>query len=515
MIKQHLTKVAKYSLCTVLATTAMPLFAQSQDKPNVIIFLVDDMGLMDTSLPFLTDETGKPERHPLNDWYRTPNMERLAAQGVQLSKFYAQSVSSPSRSSIQTGKNATRHRTTNWIQPEANNRNTFGPNEWNWEGLNKDDITLPKLMKQAGYKTIHVGKAHFGPKGSVGENPCNLGYDTNIGGSSIGHPGSYYGEEGYGHIKGQKTRAVDGLEKYHGTDTHLTKALTIEANNEITKAVEAKEPFFLNLAHYAVHSPFQADKRFANNYPISADKPKTAQAFASLIEGMDQSLGEVMDHLEKLGVSENTLIIFLGDNGSDAPLGSIDGHFSSAPLRGKKGGIYEGGVRIPFIAAWAKNNPESSSQRKHPIAKGEILQERSSIMDIFPTVLELADIKNPKDNKIDGSDLWKIFDGRKDNKHKTNILMHFPHAHRGNYFTTYIDGDWKVIYHYNPEHPTQPKYELYNLTNDPYENKDLSKENSKVLAKMVKKMASQLEKEDAVYPIDANSKTLKPIIPSK
>ena len=515
MIKQHLKRATKYTLCSTLATMAMPLFAQSQDKPNVIIFLIDDMGLMDTSLPFLTDATGKAERHPLNDWYRTPNMERLAAQGVQFSKFYAQSVSSPSRTSIQTGKNATRHGTTNWINSESNNRTPFGPSTWNWEGIKKDDITLPKLMQQAGYKTIHVGKAHFGPMGSEGENPCNLGFDTNIGGSSIGQPGSYYGEEGYGHIKGNKSRAVNNLEKYHGTSTHLTEALTIEANNEITKAVAAKEPFFLNFAHYALHAPFQVDKRFADNYPISADKPKTAQAFASLVEGMDQSLGEVMDHLEKLGIAENTLIIFLGDNGSDAPLGSIDGHFSSAPLRGKKGGIYEGGVRIPFIASWAKNNPESSFQKEYPIAKGEILQERSTIMDIFPTVLDIAAIKNPKGNTIDGSDLWKIFAGKKDAKHKTDILMHFPHAHRGNYFTTYIAGDWKVIYHYNPKNPTQPKYELYNLTNDPYENKDLAQENSKVLAKMVKKMASQLEKEGAVYPVDANSKSLKPIIPAK
>ena len=541
-IKPQLTKVIKYSLCTTIASTAMPLFAQDQVKPNVIIFLVDDMGLMDTSFPFLTDSAGNPERHPLNDWYRTPNMERLAEQGVSFSKFYAQSVSSPSRASILTGKNSTRHKTTNWINSESNNRSKYGPKEWNWVGIKNGDVTLPKLLQEAGYKTIHVGKAHFGPIGSFGEEPCNIGFDVNIGGSSIGQPGSYYGEDGYGHIKGYKLRAVDDLEKYHGTTTHLSEALTIEANREITEAVEANEPFFLNFAHYALHAPFQADKRFVDNYPLSPDKKQVARAFASLVEGMDKSLGDVMDKLEELGVADNTLIIFLGDNGSDAPLGSEMGHFSSAPLRGKKGSIYEGGVRIPFIASWAKNSPENVFQKDHSINQDEILQERSSIMDIYPTILELADVKNPNGNDIDGNSLWKTFKGKRNSKHNTSILMHFPHEHRGNYFTTFIDGDWKVIYHYNPKNPTQPKYELYNLANDPYEMNDLSqkktklnseiyamtissnrnkvmddvyKENKKTLFNMMKMMISQLEKEGAVYPIDDNSNILKPIMPSK
>lgn len=108
------------------------LMATAQERPNIILFLVDDMGLMDTSLPFDADENGNPLRHPLNDWYRTPNMERLAQTGIRFSTFYAQSVSSPSRTSLMTGQNATRHRTTNWINAESNNRNQYGPYDWNW-----------------------------------------------------------------------------------------------------------------------------------------------------------------------------------------------------------------------------------------------------------------------------------------------------------------------------------------------------------------------------------------------
>ena len=104
------------------------------------------MGLMDTSVPFLTDPEGQPVEHPLNRWYRTPNMQRLADQGVRFSQFYAQSVSSPSRTSLLTGQNATRHGVTNWIYSESNNRNTYGPPDWNWQGLDSADYTLPRLL---------------------------------------------------------------------------------------------------------------------------------------------------------------------------------------------------------------------------------------------------------------------------------------------------------------------------------------------------------------------------------
>ena len=210
-----------------LLVAASGTVAGYQERPNIIVFLVDDMGLMDTSVPFLTDGSGNRVRHSLNNWYHTPNMERMAEQGICFSTFYAQSVSSPSRASLLTGQNATRHRTTNWINAESNNRTPFGPPDWNWKGLTKDIPTMPKVLQQAGYKTIHIGKAHFGCMDSEGENPLNLGFDVNIAGSGIGHPGSYYGEWGYGHIKGSKARAVPDLEKYHGTDTFLSEALTL------------------------------------------------------------------------------------------------------------------------------------------------------------------------------------------------------------------------------------------------------------------------------------------------
>lgn len=504
--KRHTMK--KTICASLLLLSGQMLTAQKQ--PNIIVFMVDDMGLMDTSLPFLTDQDGNPKRYPLNTWYHTPNMERMARQGVRFSTFYAQSVSSPSRTSLMTGQNATRHRTTNWINAENNNRTPFGPKDWNWDGISKSTPTLPRMLRQAGYKTIHVGKAHFGRIGSEGEFPQQIGFDVNIAGSSIGHPGSYYGEWGYGNIKGQKERAVPGLEKYHGTDLFLSDALTLEANEQIDKAVAEKKPFFLYMAHYAVHSPFQPDKRFMSHYEDS-DKPETAKAFATLIEGMDKSLGDIMDHLEKLGIAENTLILFLGDNGSDAPLGDEKGHYSSAPLRGMKGSEYEGGMRVPFIACWGKINNLNPFQKKLSIPEGAVQRQLGTIMDIYPTVLSAAGVSQPANFVIDGFDLATQLKGQPNAERPEKFLMHFPHEHRGSYFTTYRDGDWKLIYYYNPQKPDRPAYELYNLKKDPIEIHNLATIETERADQMIRAMADQLEAEGALYPEDAAGHPLRPI----
>lgn len=489
----------------------LPVCAIAQDKPNIIVFLVDDMGLMDTSVPFDTDKEGNPVVHPLNQWYHTPSMERLAGQGVRFSTFYAQSVSSPSRASLMTGQNAARHRTTNWINSESNNRTTYGPHDWNWEGLDSDGKAFPRLLREAGYRTIHVGKAHFGCIGSEGEDPLNIGFDVNIGGNSIGQPGSYYGEWGYGWIQGNRSRAVPGLEKYHGSNMFLTDALTQEAIAEMEKSVAEGRPFYLNMSHYAVHAPFEADKRFIDRY-MDSGKGKQAEAFATLIEGMDKSLGDLLDRLEELGIAENTLVIFLGDNGGDAPLGGPADHGSSAPFRGRKGSEYEGGVRVPCIVAWAKPDEGNRFQKEYPVRQGYVQTQMGTIMDIYPTVLSVAGVGLPSDVVLDGSDLKRMLGGRKDIRHRRDFLMHFPHGeHRANYFTTYRKGPWKLIYFYNPETPESPSWMLYNLKKDPYETMDLSSEKSGRTRRMIKAMKRRLDTERALYPVDDAGNELKPV----
>lgn len=501
-------------VCVTLLLMGVVVPTHAANKPNIVVFLVDDMGPMDTSVPFMTDEKGKPKRYPLNDYYRTPSMERLASQGTRLNNFYAMSVCSPTRTCIVTGQNSARHRVTQWIRSEGNNKGPLGPPDWNWTGVDDTDITLAGVLKKTGYRTIYVGKAHFGPNDAKTEFPHQLAYDINIGGCSWGQPGSYYGQDGYGHLKGNKKRAVPNLEKYHGTDTFLTDALTIEAKAIIEQAVKDDAPFYLHFAPYALHTPFQSNPKYAANYADSGKK-KPAQAYATLVESMDKALGQLMDTLEKQGVAENTLIIFLGDNGGDAPLGPTHEHNSSYPLRGKKATHYEGGMRTPFIAAWAKPNPTNTWQQKMPIAQGVINEQLGTVMDLYPTVLNLAGAEVPRDHTIDGHDLAKQLASTEPNPDRpVRFMMHFPHSHRSSYYTVFREGDWKMIYHYVPKmNPAKVRYELFNLKDDPFEKSNLADIEQDKLKRLMNAMIKQLEEEGALYPVDQQGKEMRPMMP--
>jgi arylsulfatase A-like enzyme len=509
-------RIAKTLLALLLlhAACCVSAFA-GQPRPNIVVFLVDDMGVMDTSVPFLTDDVGRPKRYPLNDFYRTPNMERLAGRGIRFNNFCAMSVCSPTRISIMTGQNAARHRTTNWINPDQNNTGPQGPPAWNWRGLKPGDVTLPGLLRAAGYRTIHIGKGHFAPRNNPGANPANLGFDVNIAGASIGQPGSYYGTQNYGGRTPNTGNAVPHLEKYHGTDTFLTEALTLEAMAQVAAAVDKGQPFFLHLAHYAVHAPFESDPRFAEHYADSS-KPPQARAFATLIEGIDKSLGDMLDGLDRLGVSENTLIFFLGDNGTDAPLGHQHAVACAAPLRGKKGAHYEGGMRVPFIAAWAKPNPANPNQKRLPIPAGAIQSQLAAVQDLFPTILDLAGAKIPRGHIVDGRKLDTLLSGRRDPARHEEFLMHYPHSpHRSDYWTSYRDGEWKVIYHYIPSESTKgAHYQLFNLKTDPSEQHDLAEGRPVELRRMMRRLIAALEECHALYPVDNDGTTpLKPRLP--
>jgi arylsulfatase A-like enzyme len=420
------------------------------------------------------------------------------------------SVCSPTRIAMLTGQNAARHRTTNWINPDKNNGGPLGPPDWNWRGLKSGDVTLARLLKSTGYRTIHAGKGHFGPRDAEGADPRNLGFDVNIAGASIGAPASYYGQNNYGNGPNQKRagNAVPHLERHHGTDTFLTEALTIEANRAVSEAVKAGQPFYLNLAHYAVHAPFNSDPRFADHY-IDSGKSPQAQAFATLIEGMDKSLGELLDHLEQLGVAEDTLVFFLGDNGSDAPLGHQHEVACAAPLRGRKGAHYEGGMRVPFIAAWARPRAGNPHQKRLPIPAGAIQPQLASVCDLFPTILDVVGVKPPDGHAVDGTRLNVLLTGKPDPSRAETFLMHYPHApHRSDYWTSYREGRWKVIYHYVPSAASEnAHYQLFDLAADPFEQHNLAESNREDLQRLMHGLVAALEAYDAVYPVEEDLKT--------
>src|SRR5690606_14832806 len=264
---RKLHSILFYLLCLCFSTVK-----SQEQKPNVVLFFVDDMGWQDTSVPFWTQET------KFNKRYHTPNMERLAKKGTKFTQAYASPICSPSRVSILTGSNAARHRVTNWTLNKNESKDAADEHlefpQWNMNGIsNNEDVpnsfvanTLPELLKRNGYYTIHAGKAHLGAKNTPGEDPLNLGFDENIAGHAAGAPESFLGMENFGNGKpGKSEWAVPGLEKYHGKNIFLTEAITREALKSVDK-VAGRKPFLLYMSHYAVHVPIMPDNRFYQKY---------------------------------------------------------------------------------------------------------------------------------------------------------------------------------------------------------------------------------------------------------
>ena len=475
--------------------------ATPSERPNIILFMVDDMGWQDTSHPFWSEKT------VLNERYHTPNMERLAANGMTFSQAYANSVSSPTRVSLMTGMNAARHRVTNWTlhkdKPTDRESETLSFPRWNVNGICQipgipftyEVTSLSQLLQNSGYHTIHCGKAHWGAIDTPGENPHHFGFEVNIAGHAGGGIASYHGKQKYGNKTDGTTsppQAVPGLEKYWDTDTFATEALTIEAVKALDKAKRLGQPFYLYMAHYAIHIPIDTDHRFYQKYRDNGLSEKEA-AYAALIEGMDKSLGDLMDWLEQNELDENTVIIFMSDNGGfststwwrDAPL-----HTKNAPLNSGKGSAYEGGIRVPMIVKW----PGTTTP-------GTRCDDYLIIEDFFPTILDVAQVKS-RDTKqpIDGISFIPMLKGIETNYHDRALYWHYPNLW-GNEgpgigtTSTIREGDWKLIYYYE----TGEK-ELFNIHNDIGETINRAAHEPRIVQKLSMQLGDYLRSVDAQRP---------------
>lgn len=494
----------KTTLFAASALAAFGMQAQSaaDERPNIIFFLVDDMGWQDTSVPFWKEKT------PLNERYHTPNMERLAAMGMMFTQAYACAVSSPSRVSLMTGMNAARHRVTNWTLEKDKSTDMESDilefPEWNVNGICQSagiphtaQVTpLPQLLKNSGYHTIHCGKAHFGAIGTPGEDPLHLGFDVNIAGHAAGGLASYLGEENFGNRtdgKPNPLNAVPGLEKYWGEDIFVTEALTIEAIDALEQAKHKDKPFFLYMSHYAIHIPIDKDKRYYQKYIENGLSEKEA-AYAGLIEGMDKSLGELMDWLEKNNLDENTILIFMSDNGGfttseqwrDAPL-----YIQNAPLNSGKGSAYEGGIRVPFIVKWPGRVAVATRNDNYMIVE-----------DLFPSLLEMAEVQEFETiQKVDGKSILPNLFNNNLSASERSLYWHYPNlwgnTGPGIGTTSSIrKGDWKLVYYYE----TGEK-ELFNIENDIGEKHNLVSENPLIVKELSSDLGQYLRKVDAQRPI--------------
>jgi len=471
-------------------------------SPNIIVFLVDDMGVTDTSVPFIYDGGGNPVTYNLNHFYVTPNMETLASMGMKFTQAYATPACTSTRVSLMTGFNTLRHGVCmqvnpvgviapNAVSPFTTTHST--PNDWKRTGMDATDAatSMPKVLSDAGYRSIFSGKGHFGSSGSFAADPLAVGFDVNRGGSHRGAPSSYTGNYG---------NNLPNLDAYENTGTFLTDALTQALNEEIEDAVNDGVPFFAYMSHYAVHSPFTTDPNATGDY--SSGVSRSHRSFATMIEGMDQSLGDILTKLDELGIAENTLIIFLGDNGSDSPAATQDGFasgaFSDFPLRGKKATEWEGGIRVPMLVSWAKRDASNTFQAALPIAAGSREDDIVTVWDIFPTVLGVTGVAAP--HALDGYDLSHYLQGSPGTHRPQEMLMYWPNDHNEDYFAIFRDENWKLIYRFATD-----RFELYDLDADPTEASDLAVSNPDRVMRMARRMAQEF---------DAGWGTLGPLWPT-
>lgn len=479
--------IVTFFILSLFASVAAGQKKATSTQPNIIMFLVDDMGWQETSVSFHTEVT------ELNKRYHTPNMERLADRGMKFTQAYACAVCSPSRISLNTGLNAARHRVTTWTlrkdkSPEPEHK-TLIPPAWNVNGICAEPgierttvvKMLPQILRENGYKTIHCGKAHFGAKNTPGENPLNLGFDVNIAGHAAGGPGSYYGKNNFSaeFRKGDRVWDIPGLEEFHGTDMYLTEALTIKANHEIDKAAAEKKPFYLYMSHYAIHAPWEKDFRFYDKYKAMGLTDFQA-TYASMVESMDKSLGDLMQNIRRHDLEENTIIIFMSDNGQPSQADR------NLPLRGHKLTPYEGGVRVPLIVDWP------GVTNKKAVSENYVI-----IDDLFPTILEMAGVKEYEQvgGIIDGKSFVPYLKGKSEKKQNRPIFWHYPNTYGEPPYSSVRMGDWKLIY----QHATQ-KQELFNIKNDISEKNNLAEKEKQKLGEMVKVLSDFLRESKAQMP---------------
>lgn len=496
MISFRTLAAAPTLLLTTAATVASDNGQTSVTRPNIILFLVDDMGWQDTSVPFWSHKT------QYNETFETPNMERLASKGCLFTNAYACNLSSASRCSLISGANAARHRVTNWTL--SRDRSTDGIDstailpDWNLNGIavrgNVDHTyhapSFVETLRDSGYHTIHCGKAHFGAFGTPGENPVHFGFETNIAGHAAGGLATYLSEKNYGHRDDgtpYALNAIPGLRDYWGTGIFATEALTREAIKELERCKGYNQPFFLYMAHYAVHIPIDRDMRFFTKYKKRGLSDKEA-AYASLVEGMDKSLGDLMDWVDKNGDPDNTIIIFMSDNGglaSSPEWRDGEPYRQNAPLRSGKGSLYEGGIRVPLIV-FDPRNPGNGIHSDHPVI----------IEDLNPTILDLASIEY--DHATDGISFAR-------QQHESSVIerpliWNFPNVWDGsgpgiNLNCAIRQGDYKLIYNY-----MSGEKELFDLSKDISEENNLASEFPEKVKELSAILGTLLRERDAQRP---------------
>lgn len=439
---------------------------------NVVFIMADDLGLNDTGY------TG-------SDFYETPNIDKLSNDGMVFNTAYSSAANSaPSRACLMSGLYTPRHGIFTVSPPDRGERSKRKlipvPNT---EDLRKDITTMGELFKRNGYRCGHIGKWHLGDD-KDGTGPLSRGFDVNIAGGRAGSPYSYY----YPYCN-SNNECHSGLEEGVAGE-YLTDRLTDEAVKFIKESASGTKPFFLYMAHHAVHTPITAPIEIVDKYknkPVGKyhDNP----VYAAMIETLDNSVGKICRIIDSLGISDNTIIIFNSDNGGSEP---ITDNFM---VRGGKGMPYEGGNRVPLIIKWP-NVTVPGSFSNCPVNN----------IDFFPTFQTYLEGK-PGEG-LDGIDIYPLISGQTTTIDR-DLFWHFPaylesytdngKEFRAKPYTSVRSGKWKLIYYYENKN-----VELFNLEEDMKEEHDVSCLNPDIVSELKSKIFNWLYNLHAPIPTQLN-----------
>ncbi len=460
--------------CGMLLAFAAPVTALQAAQPNVVLILVDDLGLHDLSCEGST-------------FYRSPNIDRLAKDGTRFTQGYATCcVCSPSRASIQLGQFPARHGITNWIGAASGT---------NWDRddrvlpanyvrqLPADQVTIAEALKEAGYDTFFAGKWHLGGDGSL---PSDHGYDINIGGLDKGSPPSGF------FSPYDNPRLADGP---------AGESLPLRLGQETSKFIQTprEKPFFAMLSFYSVHAPVQTTQQLWSKYrdlaPQLADGAERFKVdrtlpvrqvqdhpvYAGMIETMDAAVGQVLTAIDDQGLRDSTIVIFTSDNGG---VSSGDAFATSnLPLRGGKGRQWEGGIREPFYI------------RDPQLGGGTTNDTPVTGADLYPTILDLCGVPLRPGNHVDGKSLKPLLEGKSISDRP--LYWHYPHYDNqgGEPSSILRVGNEKLIHYYEDD-----RHELYNLQDDPSEQHDLASEQPDRARQLAEQLRTWLDSVAAQYP---------------
>ncbi len=445
-------------LLLFLCFPAFPLAAA--EKPNFVFLLVDDLGWGDFGCYGA-------------EFYETPNIDKLAGQGMLFTDAYAAcTVCSPSRAAILSGCYPARLHLTDWIAGHKRPFAKLSVPDWTMK-LDHERVLLPEALEEAGYATGFFGKWHLMPNGQLDMDehfPTSHGFDINVGGREWGQPkgpGKYFSPFGMPNLD-------DGKPGDFLTDKLTDRALDFLDENA------KKKPFLLYFSYYTLHGPIMAPPELVAKYKKKAENFENTKnehlhpARAGMVEKLDDSVGRIMAKLDELGIADNTVIMLTGDNGGDYDE-------TTGGLRDYKGFSHEGAVREPFVVKWpGKTKPGSTC--------GEMVIGT----DFYPTMLEIAGLPAKPEEHKDGISMVPLFTGGKTELDRDTLYWHYPHYHRTKPYGAIREGDFKLI-----EFFEDGRLELFDLEKDPNETTNLAESRPEKAAELLEKLNSWRKSVDA------------------